>query len=522
MDEIVEKLRADYDAVIYDVWEHYHAHPDRMAVIGALKGLGVPPVNGSRVLEIACARGGNLFPMAEQMPGSHFVGIDLSPRQIEQGLELVREAGLTNVELRCQDLMDFPENAGTFDFIIAHGFYSWVPEPVRVQLMKVCKRHLAKNGLAYISYNTYPGWRPKGVIRDMMLYHARGATDPAERVKRGREMVNFVAEHTLLKNSYREMVGEFQKTIAEDGDSYLLHDHMEAVNDAFYLRDFARQAESYGLAYLGDANPIEDAWSRIPGPLREMILKMSANEMERDQYVDFLLNRTFRRSVLCHAEAAAAAQGTTVNHIRKLYVAGFPEETRSDVNAEGKSVIQFGTEREKVQFSDPRPIAALRHIQRAWPSAVSFAELAAEALTHSPAGHRDSEKNAVALAHVIDTCHSLGVVELWTHPTDHISRAAGTHPKATRWARWQAVHFPTVTSLRNSQVKVDDVVRHVLPLLDGSRDSQALAEELVRRNVAAGETKVEGVTAIRDVQTARILMDRALPMFASLSLLAGK
>ncbi|MGD0464179.1 MAG: class I SAM-dependent methyltransferase [Tepidisphaeraceae bacterium] len=521
MNEIVEKLRADYDAVTYEAWEHFHAHPDRIAVVAAMRGLVPPPVNNCRVLEIACARGGNLLPMAEQMPASRFVGIDLSPRQIENGSALVRELGLTNIELRCQDLMDFPENAGTFDYIIAHGFYSWVPKVVRQKLMEVCRSHLAENGLAYISYNTFPGWRPKGVIRDMMLYNARNAADPAERIKRGREMVQFVADHTLSTAYYRDMVREFHKSMSGDDDSYLFHDQMELINDAVYFRDFVSEAQAHGLAHLGDANAKDDYWDRIPAPLRESISKMSADTVERDQYMDFLLNRTFRQSVLCRAEAAAGADGAAASHIRKLYIAGIPEETPAGANAAGQPAIQFGNEQDKVQLSDPRPIAAMRHLCRVWPSAVSFSELAAAAFTHSPADQQDPEKTSVALAHVIETCHSLNIVELWSRPTNHISPAAGQYPRATRWARWQAAHLPTITSLRHSRVMTEDLLRQILPLLDGTRDRKALVAECIRGNEAADPAKAESPWANRDPQSLMQLLDLTLQRLASASLLVS-
>ncbi len=480
MDEIVEKLRADYDAVAYEAWEHFHAHPDRIAAAAAVRGLVPPPVDRCRVLEVACGIGGNLLPMAEQMPGSRFVGIDLSPRQIESGSAIVRELGLTNIELRCQDLMDFPEDAGDFDYIIAHGFYSWVPKPVRQKLMNVCQRHLAKNGLAFISYNTLPGWRTKGVIRDMMLYNARGVTNPAERVKCGREIVQFVAEHVVGTNYYRDLLREFEPSVVNGDDSYVLHEHLAAVNEPLYVRDFVSDAKAYGLALVGDANAKDEYWERIPAALRERILKMSGDVAEREQYVDFLMNRAFRRSVLCRTEAGGDATDAAVNQIRKLHVAGKPVEKPAGVNAAGQAIFQFGTEPEVVQLSDPRPIAAMRYLYRAWPSAVPFSELAAVAFAHSPAGQTDPEKNAVALSHVIETCRVLGVVELWSRPTDFIAPAAGQYPRATRVARWQAAHQPSITSLRHLRIKTDDLLRRIVPLLDGTRDRDAIGAEMAQ------------------------------------------
>jgi SAM-dependent methyltransferase len=482
MDEIVEKLRADYDAVAYDAWEHFHAHPDRMASAAAVRGFAAAPVAKCRVLEVACGIGGNLLPMAEQMPGSQFVGIDLSPRQIESGAAIIRELGLTNIELRCQDLMDFPEDAGEFDYIIAHGFYSWVPEPVRRKLLDVCRRHLSNNGLAFISYNTLPGWRTKGVMRDMMLYNARGAASPAERVKRGREIVQFMGEYALGTAYYQDLLHEFQPSIVNGDDSYVLHEHLAAVNEPVYVRDFVSEAKNFGLTLLGDAKANDEYWQRIPPQLRERILKMSGDGAEREQYLDFLMNRAFRRSVLCRTEAAPRSTDGSPGEIRKLYVAGNAPEKSAGRNAAGQETMQFGLEPEQLQLSDPRPIAAMRHLARAWPSAVPFSELAAAALAHSAAGQVDPEKNAVALSHVMATARVLGIVEIWSRPTNFIARAAGEHPRATRVARWQATHQPTITSLRHLRVKADDLLRQIVPLLDGTRDRKALLTVLNKRN----------------------------------------
>jgi 2-polyprenyl-3-methyl-5-hydroxy-6-metoxy-1,4-benzoquinol methylase len=521
MNEIVEKLKADYDATPYGDWAHHLAHPDRIAVVAALRGLAPPPVSNCRVLEIACAGGGNLIPMAEQMPSSRFLGIDLSPRQIETGASLVRELGLTNIELRCMDLMDFPRDAGTFDYIIAHGFYSWAPQVVRGKLMEVCRDHLSENGLAYISYNTFPGWRAKSVLRDMMLYHARNAADPAQRVKLGREIVQWVIENTVQKTRYRDMIGEYGKSMSVDADNYLLHDHMEAINEPVYLMDFVAEARTNDLALIGDTNPKDDFWERIPPAVRESISKASDDIVERDQYMDFLTNRAFRRSVLCRAEAAAAmpdaasARDIAAGQIRKMYIAGNPPEKSTGMNAAGRAIVQFGNDENQVHLSDPRPIAAMRHLCRAWPSAVPFVELVATAAAQAPAGPGESERVAVALARVIEICYSVDILELWTRPTDHISPTGGTFPRATRWARWQAAHLHVVTSLRSRRVAAEDLDRQILPLADGTRDRDAMAAELAKQ---AQATSPVGPDPLNVKQ----VIDKSIQKMASASLFLGE
>ncbi len=159
-----------YDLTPYIDLSYVSTHPDRLATMARLLGRQPAPVENCRVLEVGCAAGGNLLPMAYQLPGAEFVGIDYSAGQIEDGTQRIAALGLSNMQLICADLADLvnpaesgaedgrDEALGSFDYIIAHGVYSWTPLPVRDALLALCRRVLRPHGVAYISYNTYPGW----------------------------------------------------------------------------------------------------------------------------------------------------------------------------------------------------------------------------------------------------------------------------------------------------------------------------------------------------------------------------
>jgi SAM-dependent methyltransferase/methyltransferase-like protein len=478
MDETVEKLKSAYNAVAYDHGVYRQSHPDRLAVAAALRGITAVNVECCRVLEIGCGSGGNLIPMVEQLPGSGFLGIDLSERQIETGLNIVHELELPNIELRCQDIMEFPGDAGQFDYIIAHGVYSWVPRSVQQKLLAICRAHLAPRGIAFISYNTYPGWRLKEVAREMMLYHARQAGDAAECAARGRQIVQFVSEQTPDSGSYRNVMRDNQKGIAGGSDRYLLHDEMEVVNDPRYFWHFMEEANAHGLAYVGESSADPDPWVKISAPVREMIGKMSADWLEQEQYLDFLVNRTFRSSVLCLAETAAANASPAWNRVRDVYIAGNAPEFSAGTNAQGRASFKFGTGDYQVVLSDPRSIAVMRHLHRAWPSPVPFAELLS-AYVNQPAEDPIPNNAAEILERVIEAYHSWGLVELWSRPSSVISPTPGIFPRTTRYARWQAAHSRVVTSLRHSAFNLDGALGQLIPLLDGTRDRKALAAEIL-------------------------------------------
>ena len=181
-----------YDQVLYAGLPFSQTHPDRLASLATLFGMQPAPVERCRVLELACANGGNLIPMAFELPGSEFVGIDMALAGIRTGRDEIAALGLANIRLEHMDIMDAGPELGMFDYIIAHGLYSWVPDQVRDRLLAVAKANLAPEGVAYVSYNALPGCRIREMFRDMLLFHVRGVSQPEARVEHAREFLECV------------------------------------------------------------------------------------------------------------------------------------------------------------------------------------------------------------------------------------------------------------------------------------------------------------------------------------------
>ena len=158
-----------YDEVPYADRVHPATHPDLLAVVATLFGMSPARPDRCRVLELGCASGANLIALAETLPGSSFVGIDLSPRQVAVGRQKVRARGLTNVALHAMSLVDVGEALGLFDYVLCHGVYSWVPAEVRDRILAVCSSNLMPQGVAYVSYNCYPGWHARAGAGDDVL-----------------------------------------------------------------------------------------------------------------------------------------------------------------------------------------------------------------------------------------------------------------------------------------------------------------------------------------------------------------
>jgi len=145
-----------YDELRYPGRFYPQASIERMATLATLYGMDPPPVQSCRVLELGCGEGGHLLPLAHAFPDSEFVGVDLSEVSIDRARNAAAQLGLEKVHFEAGDLGAFRADADTFDYIIAHGVFSWIPPAIQEKLLEVCSRRLAPRGVAYISYNTYP------------------------------------------------------------------------------------------------------------------------------------------------------------------------------------------------------------------------------------------------------------------------------------------------------------------------------------------------------------------------------
>jgi SAM-dependent methyltransferase len=289
-----------YHQIPYLTGPMVDSHPDRLASVASLFGMTPAPVTSCRVLEIGCGSGGNIIPMAFRLPGSRFTGVDLADQPIAEGQRVAGELELANLELIAMDLCDIGPALGEFDYIIAHGVYSWVADPIRDRLLAVCRERLAPQGVAYISYNALPGRYVRTMLRDMMIYHTRNTDDPWERMEQARSLLRKLGEAHMVSAAWQPMVeAEIQMAFTEDV-GWFFHDDLEPVNDPFYFRDFAACAARHSLQYLGDARPHLMFDSRTP------IDWVGGDVLEREQYFDFLCLRAFRQTLLCASEVRLA------------------------------------------------------------------------------------------------------------------------------------------------------------------------------------------------------------------------
>lgn len=290
-----------YDQTPYTSFPFPQTHPDLLRSIAFLFGLNAPSPEKARILELGCAAGGNIMAIAARYPNSECVGIDYSARQIEEGNAILKETGLKNLSLRTASILDIDKSWGTFDYIICHGVFSWVPKEVQEKIIQISAENLSKDGVAYISFNTLPGWNMVRTMRDMMLFHTQRFTTPEEKATQARLMLKFMGESVGKVSAYAQFIEQERAILENQADAYLLHEHLEENNIQYYFHEFMSMAQNQQLQYVADANISLMFAHNFPKEVADILLT-SDDFLRTEQYIDFLTNRRFRSTLLCHAD----------------------------------------------------------------------------------------------------------------------------------------------------------------------------------------------------------------------------
>jgi methyltransferase-like protein/SAM-dependent methyltransferase len=500
-----------YDEVPYASRPFPQTHPDNLATVATLFGMKPPPVERCRVLELGCAAGGNLVPLAVTLPEGRFVGIDLSGRQIADGLRVVKALGLRNVELRHLSILDVGAELGEFDYILCHGVYSWVPAAVREKILDICARHLGPNGVAFVSYNTNPGWHLPSVIRAMMRFHTDRFSEPAVRIRQARALLEFFAgAGASVTDGYDGALRKELELLRGVPDHYLFHEYLAEENAPVYFHEFNARAEERGLQYLGEAAFLEMLTDHFPPDVARTLELLAPELVQTEQYIDFLRNRRFRQTLLCH-RGVPLNRSLGLEVVERLHVSSAfrPVPERPDIHSD--AVVEFRTARGlPLTVGDPLVKAALVHLAEVWPAAVPFRDLPAAArarLGHgSAAPVADSLRARLLLASLLKGA-APGAVEFSVNPPRLVVNVSA-QPVASPLARLQAATNSPVVNLRHQVVPLNASERLVLRHLDGTHDRARLA-------------RVLAAEAARADQGADELLDQCLRRLAHLALLAG-
>jgi SAM-dependent methyltransferase len=458
-----------YDEVAYPGYAYPHTHPARLEALGRLFGLSPVPAASCRVLELGCGDGANSLAIAQTLPGATVVGVDASASAIARGQALAAAAGLGNVELRAGDFGEVESLArlDPVDYVIAHGVYSWIPPDARGALLELTRRVLAPQGIAFVSYNAYPGSYLRDMTRDILAYHLQGVSAPAERLASAQHLMRTIVS-VDSPTPYARVLREQLQRMLDGSDALLYHDDLAAVSTPFYFHEFMEHATARGLQFLSEADLADSQLRNVPEAVGELVASLPPDVVVREQYLDFFSNRAFRQTLLVQAELPlervvddAALEALALSSSARPTDDGF-----------------VGPHGAVMRTADPLVAAAMNELCERWPAPVALPELftaAAQRAGTEPVGG-DTRRG---LRRVLLDAYLAHLV-LLSSGAPALSARPGPQPLASALARAQcAAGAPVLTTLIPGNLPLDDEAdRRLLALLDGTRDRPALAAQL--------------------------------------------
>lgn len=511
-----------YNEVLYPARCFPQTHPNRLATVAYLRGLDPAPLGHCRVLELGCNFGVNLVGMAAEFPGSEFVGVDLAGKPIADGREFAASLGLRNLHLHARDVVTLTKDEfGQFDYLIAHGLYSWVPARVRERILELGQELLAPDGVAYVSYNAYPGNHLRELVRGMMRFHSAQVAGPSDKVGQARGLLKFVAESCREPDYYHTAVKHQFERLLKVSDPVVYHDDLSDQNQPFYFSEFMADAARHGLRFVGEASANELPPQKYdPSVFRKLQALEGASEIVREQYKDFVRGCAFRQTLLCREEKNLAPELLT-ERVPRLFVmcdAALAEQRDTDQGCVSVFRRRDGT---VVETAHPLVSAALSITCAEWPGSISFASLLERATAaladpnavtgRNAAGVQASREEtegtaAGTLQEMLARAHRAGFLFLHVEPHRVVNRA-GERPAISPLARRQLERGEVVTNQLHASLRFPDPLgRRLVLLLDGTRDRPTLVSELTRV-VERGEAELlENQVRVTEPEAVRALL----------------
>lgn len=469
-----------YDAMPYPTAAEPRLHVENLRVRAVLNGFHAAPPETARVLEIGCSNGFNLAPMAERYPDAFFLGLDYAATAIETGSSCLREAGLENIELRIMDLretaaMDAEREFGQFDYIIAHGFYSWVPEDVRAAMWELARKVLTPQGVFHVSYNALPGWYAAQAVRDFAGFLHKKSGDRQQALEAAWGAFGVLAQHAETGHPLAMEAARIRNRPV----NVLAHDEWNEFCEPFYLTQVVQRAQEEGFRYVGEAGPHLPSDLRKHADVSRMVLELSVDDpLLQLQLLDFTAMRRFHDTLFTHAGQAPAKR-----HIANTLLDCW---ARSDIQfvetADSGARVYEHSGGVRITSAHPLLCALADALEAAAPGEVLLGEFLAD---QYPGEGKKDPQITLQFSQMIIRLMEGAVVSMRLSETP-VARTVAEYPQTTRFARLQMAREGRATNAYHLCRSVPEPWKRALfVLLDGTRDLGQLIAELVASGVEA-------------------------------------
>jgi cyclopropane fatty-acyl-phospholipid synthase-like methyltransferase len=480
-----------YDELPYVCYPVPCTAPEQLAMASFLHDGPCPRVENARVLEIGCGDGANLLPLAYFRPDCEFVGVDASAVQIADARRSAERLGLKNITLHAADICAIGPELGQFDYVVAHGVMSWVADDVRDGILAFCRDHLSDDGLAYLSFNTHPGWLVRGVVRNS-IQGPRGPGDAMrERVNEARRRVAAIRPHVEhVKHPYAQILGFELARFEAEVESSVVHDYLSEHNRAYWFREFASLAAGFGFRYVTEA-AFTQPDHRVPRAIREAARGLGNDPAMIEEMVDVLWFRQHRTSLFCRDAAPIASRSDSLRFDRIVLATGMRPRSAAAQLAQGvdetfDAVLEPSV---AIVVSDALGKAALTILAAIWPLGLRWPQLVAQSRARVRASGFDAPPEAEAhLRAELVALHAIGQVDLRLR--DLRSTAVSSElPATVPLTQWEVERRPMITTPTHQRVSLAKIDRLIVAQMNGAQTAAEITAAVVatlRENEAAG------------------------------------
>ncbi len=432
------------------------------------------PPERCRVLELGCAEGANIVPMAYHLEGARFVGVDASAVQLDVARESAARLGLDNLELVHARIEDLDGSLGEFDYVIAHGVFSWVSDEVRAHMLTLVRGCLAPSGVAYVSFNTAPGWSIRGEMRRALLRGVEGITEPNDKITRVRELLSMFVRSPVRETPYGVLLAEEAERALAHRDAYLVHEYLADENRAFYFGEVVELAGAHDLELfdeLGTAAP--DA--RVERGLVQGFTETFGDPVRAEELTELLLFRAFRMALLRRADAPTDSEVPLAERVR-FAGALRPETPRISLDPEISETFHTA-HGARVASGSALLKAAMLELGKSWPRGLAMPELFERAgllltmrrVIDAPEALTDDDR--AVLARDLLELGTLGHVAMRLREPP-LPGSSDEAPRVGALTRLEAERSEHATSPLHDVVGLDALTRRLVAYLDGTRSNR--------------------------------------------------
>lgn len=276
--------------------------PNKLRLVAATAGLVPPPIDDFDYCELGCAHGDTTAALAAAYPKARFLGVDIGAEHVVSARKLARDGALENVGFLESDFeaLIADETIGPFDYVTAHGLWSWISPAKRQALREFARAKLKPGGLFFVSYNAMPGWGAVEPLRQLLLSPLgapSGANEPSiERARRGFTFAETMAAAGAEYFKRNPATTDMLTTMAKVGLPYVVHEYLHEHWAPMYFARVAYEMSESDLHFAGVLPTFLNFRDAAIPEAVELVLK-DTDRITFESLKDFALNEFFRRDV---------------------------------------------------------------------------------------------------------------------------------------------------------------------------------------------------------------------------------